>query len=117
MPLSVLKKRAQFLAIAAHNRKWATHGIVLQIAPKPATDTAPDLRYGLTASKRVGNAVARNRARRRLRALARELLPLHADPAHDYVLIAREATVTRAAPDLRRDILYALKKLGVWRAA
>ncbi|NTU76644.1 MAG: ribonuclease P protein component, partial [Alphaproteobacteria bacterium] len=59
-------------------------------------------------------AVERNRARRRLRALAQEILALHAKKEHDYVLIARPATVTRPFTDLRRDLETALKKMGVW---
>lgn len=70
------------------------------------------VRFGLTASKRVGNAVARNRARRRLRALAGELLPRGGQPGCDYVLIARVATTTRAYADLRRDLDQALAKLA-----
>ena len=73
-----LKTRRQFLRVAAENRKWATPGVVLQIAPQlPGDRSATDgPRYGLTVSKRVGNAVIRNRARRRLRAIAEEVLAL-----------------------------------------
>ncbi|MGB0632597.1 MAG: ribonuclease P protein component, partial [Alphaproteobacteria bacterium] len=72
-----LKNRRQFLRVAAENRKWAAPGIVLQVAPQPPDDQAETdgPRYGLTVSKRVGNAVTRNRARRRLRAVAEDILP------------------------------------------
>jgi len=106
-----LKRRADFLLIARQGKKWAAPGLVLQTAPSPQ----PILRLGLTASSvRVGNAVARNRARRRLRALAQEILPLHA-ARQDYVLIARETTVKRAYGDLKNDLIAALKKTGTWR--
>jgi ribonuclease P protein component len=113
-----LKKRAAFLAAAASGKKWAMPGLVLQIRKRPPSETEPrttPLRYGLTASKKVGGAVQRNRARRRLRALAKEILVAHAAPLHDYVLIARPATVTREPMDLRQDLITALKRLHLWQ--
>jgi ribonuclease P protein component len=110
-----LKKRHEFLAVAGLRRKWAAPGLILQVGERNEKRPVTAPRYGLTASKKVGNAVTRNRARRRLRALAQDILALHADPAHDYVLIARAATPARAWEDLRQDLATALKKLGVWR--
>lgn len=110
--LAVLRKRPEFLAIAATGQKWASPGLVLQLGPQKTEQTQ---RYGLTATTKIGNAVIRNRARRRLRALACEILPHYASPLHDYVLIARPATVTRDFDDLRKDLLTALQKLGVLR--
>ena len=72
-------------------------------------------RYGLTASGKVGPAVVRNRARRRLRALVMEILPRHAAFGRDYVVIARATTMSRDFTDLRQDLVTALKKLGAWR--
>ncbi len=66
-----------------------TPGFIIQFCATPETEKKSIIRFGLTASTKVGNAVKRNRAKRRLRALANELLPLHAMPNHDYVLIAR----------------------------
>ncbi len=113
-----LKKRRSFLAVAATVKKWVAPGLILQLGPVRPDSTPPEnpvCHYGLTASGKVGNAVVRNRARRRLRALAQELLALHADPSHDYVLIARNTTATRAHEALRLDFITALKKLKVWR--
>lgn len=73
------------------------------------------MRVGLTASRKVGNAVCRNRARRRLRALAERVMPLHAERGHDYVLIARARTVDRPFPALVEDLESAMKRLNVWR--
>lgn len=124
-PVSVLKRRPQFLAVAATNRRAAAPGVVVQRRDRPPDPAAtakdrdlatlpPDaIRYGLTASRKVGNAVARNRARRRLRALAETILPDLTEGGVDLVLIARGATVTRPADQLRGDLLGCLKRLGL----
>lgn len=96
-------------------------GVILQAAPAEHADAglpempAGKLRLGFTCSRKVGNAVARNRARRRLKALAAEIFPAHAAPGQDYVLIGREATVARDFASLRRDVEGGLKRLGLWR--
>ena len=70
------------------------------------------VRVGYTCSKKLGNAVARNRAKRRLRALAREILPDAARPGWDYVLVGRpEATATRDFALLRADLEGALRRV------
>jgi len=63
---------------------------------------------GFTASRKVGGAVERNRAKRRLRAAAAAILPLSAREGHDYVLIARAATISRPFAELGRDLTTAL---------
>ena len=115
--LDRLKKRSEFLAVAAANRRWTTPGLVLQARPylhssDDKTDTPPtaELRVGLTATKKIGNAVKRNRARRRLRAAAAELLPSSAKPGHDYVLIGRRETLDRPYAQLLADLDQALRK-------
>jgi len=110
--LSVLRKRAEFLSVAASGRKWVAPSFILQIGP--AHDAGSVVRYGLTASRKVGNAVARNRARRRLRALAREVL-VHAVPEHDYVLIARDTAKEAAFDAMRQEMIKGMKRLKVWR--
>ncbi len=115
--ISTLKKRARFLAAAASGKKWVAPGLILQAGPSPDKSGVISLCFGLTASSKVGNAVVRNRARRRLRALAQEILPLHAMKGHDYVLIARVGTVTRDYKDLRQDLIGGLKRLKLWQEA
>ncbi|MDD3288207.1 MAG: ribonuclease P protein component [Alphaproteobacteria bacterium] len=112
--IDTIKKRSEFLAIAATGKKWVARGLLLQVGPqKDAPGKIP--RFGLTASKKVGGAVVRNSARRRMRELAKEIFPLHADPKYDYVLIARVDIGLRSYSDLRRDIISGLKKFKVWK--
>ncbi len=120
-----LKRRAEFLQVAAANRKWVAPGLILQVRrqpePHPSTTeaaapiaVAETIRVGFTASRKVGNAVKRNRARRRLRAIAEQVLP-HAAPGNDFVLVARAATVERDFDALRNDLVAGLKKLKLYR--
>jgi ribonuclease P protein component len=96
-----LKRRREFLRIAAEGRKWVTPAFVLQAGRRPAEGAAeaaaPAIGIGFTASRRVGKAVARNRARRRLREAVRRVLPGPARPGFDYVVVARPA-VRRRGP-------------------
>lgn len=110
-----LKRRGDFLRVAAGGRKWATPGILVQAAPTPPGIPPVSLRYGITASRKVGNAVTRNRAKRRLRALAVNHLPLVAAPGFDYVLIARQATASRPFTALIDDLNAAVSRLKVAR--
>lgn len=122
-----LKRRAEFLHVAAARKKWAAPGLILQVCPRPPVSGQPSqnddtagtpgpaaVRVGFTASRKVGNAVKRNRARRRLKAVAGEILPAHGVPGFDLVLIARPATVDRPYRDLVQDFTAALKRMRVY---
>ena len=102
-----LKRRQDFVA-AARALYAAMPGMVVQMRPRG--DEAPP-RVGFTATKKIGNAVVRNRVKRRLRELARLQLSSAARPGHDYVLIGRAPTFSRAYPDLEKDLVSALKRL------
>lgn len=105
----VLQQRSDFLR-AAQGRRQGTTGFLVQARPRD--DGSDALRVGFTASKKIGNAVIRNRAKRRLRAIAREILVSFGLPGWDYVLVARPAaTVTRPFADLQGDLASALAKL------
>jgi ribonuclease P protein component len=104
--VTTLRHRADFLR-AARARKVAMPGFILQIRDRKDDD--PVIRVGFTCSKKVGNAVDRNRARRRLREVARLTLPQHGRPGHDYVLIGRAgATATQPFDRLLADLRRAL---------
>jgi len=95
-------------------------GVVMQARPQaaglPGIDPATMARVGFTVSKKVGNAVARNRAKRRLRAAAADVLSASAAPGIDYVLIGRRQTLERPYGALKQDLETALARLGMQRA-
>lgn len=99
--------------MAKIGRKWAAPGLVLQAAPRPV-DGAPAAgpRVGFTASRKVGGAVLRNRARRRLREAAEVVLAPAARADRDFVLIARAATPTRPYAALIADLRQALDEVA-----
>jgi len=123
-----LKRREEFLRVAGARRKWVAPGLILQARPAGSPARGPrgkgaatgpaaigeGFRVGFTVSRKVGNAVARNRARRRLRAAAAEVMPRHAKAAHDFVVIGRSATLTRPYAALVGDLKTALRRLGAF---
>jgi ribonuclease P protein component len=118
-----LKKRAQFLYVA-QGVKASGRFLSLQMRkrsnvsdPQQKHPQNPirrdEIRFGLTASKKVGNAVCRNLARRRLRAALSSALPLYGIAGNDYVAIARPQTILANWLDLTKDINILLKKLSL----
>lgn len=94
-----------------------TPSLVLQVRRRNAArDDDPAPRVGFTASRKVGGAVERNRARRRLRAAVELVMPLHAAPGNDYVVIARKGTLKLPFGELVADLERALRRLNAWRA-
>ncbi len=104
-----MRTRREFLA-AARADKQGTGSMLVQARRRD--DGSDVVRVGFTCSKKVGNAVARNRAKRRLREVARLDLPARARPGYDYVLIGKPgATAERPFEALRDDLAFALRKL------
>jgi ribonuclease P protein component len=130
-----LRRRRDFLDVARKGRKWVAPSLILQIRPQMEDSGAAQrqekrlggggvaaantdrgtLRVGFTVSRKVGGAVVRNRARRRLRAAVAAVMPYHAAPDFDYVVIGRRTTVGRKFAALRGDLETALRRLGVWQ--
>ena len=111
--LVTLKTRADFLRVAAGHRRAVAAGLVLQAAPRPReAGSGSPVRVGFTASRKVGNAVVRNRAKRRLRAVATSVLPREGESGTDYVLIARASTADRPFADLAADLERAMRRLS-----
>ena len=110
-----LKKRSEFIHVTANGKKWVTHGFIL-VANAQRKKSKPDLEYlprvGFTATKKIGNSVVRNKAKRILRAISKEVLTSSNTPAWDYVIIARKALTTSNYEDLKKDFRWAIKKLG-----
>lgn len=104
--IETLKNRPDFLRCASARRQ-GTAGFMVQGFAR--NDDRPLIRVGFTASKKIGNAVARNRAKRRLRALVREILPALGQMGWDYVIVAKPiATIDRDFAALKSDLTTAL---------
>ncbi len=110
---SVIKQRRDFVRAANHGQRLGLPGLNLQARRRRAEEPAETpVRVGFTCSKKVGGAVQRNRAKRRLRAVAAEVLPATARPGWDYVLIGRrEATAARPFPALLADLAEGVARL------
>lgn len=108
--IETLKKRGDFLRVASTRRKWITPGMVVQVSEQLEKEEK-NIQVGFTASKKVGNAVARNRAKRRMREVAQKVLGSCGSEKHDYVLIARRDILTCSFDQLIRDLKWALKRL------
>lgn len=108
--LETLKKRSDFLRVASTRKKWVTPAMVIQVADILCKDDVA-IHVGYTASKKVGNAVARSRAKRRLREVAKKVLIGCGSQKHTYVLIARQEILKCPFDQLIRDLKWALKRL------
>ncbi len=103
-----LKKRAEFLRVSSYNTKWSARNLLILKAPSLKQEF-PQVRFGVTVTKKVGNAVVRNRIKRRLRhatvVLAGEV------PPGDYVIVAKIGALSIQFDELLKDIRYCLGKL------
>ena len=106
--LETLSKRADFVA-ASNAEKYVGKSIIIQARP----NSLQTIRVGYTASKRVGNAVARNRAKRRMRAAVAETLAFYGTPGTDYVLIGRaQTTCNTKFEELKDELICAFENLN-----
>jgi len=118
--LTRLKKRSEFLRVASARLKRVTPGLILQgrkhTLKEIESSKIETLRLGFTVSKKVGNAVVRNRVKRRLKAAAQAILPIKAPTHVDLVIIGRQNTLKRPFPDLLADLESALGKLQLHKS-
>ena len=106
--LDTIRKRSDFLA-ANSGKRASSPGFVLLVRDR--SDGDPTKRVGFTVTKKIGGAVVRNRMKRRLRALAREILPAGGIPGADHVLIGRSGGIERDFAQLRQELTSALERL------
>ena len=113
-----LKHRSQFRRVAKTQLKYVAPSLIVQTMKRRDNHNnkllEDDIRIGFTVSKKVGNAVHRNRTRRRLKAVAREILPTHGKKGHDLVLIGRVKTRKLPYSTLVSDLKLALGKLYLY---
>jgi ribonuclease P protein component len=111
-----LTRRSDFVATSKARRK-SMPGFVLQARLRADDELEGQIRVGYTCSKKVGNAVARNRAKRRLRAAARDVLFRAGRAGWDYVLVGRrEQTATLPYTNLTGDLHSALRAIHAGRS-
>lgn len=113
-----LRHRHEFLRVARGGQKCVMPGLVLQVYEPQSPDpkkSPENIRIGFTVSKKVGNSVTRNRARRRLRAAANIVIQKYAVGGHDYVMVGRTLTTKRDFEALVGDLEKGLQRLGKWQ--
>ena len=113
-----LKRRPEFLRAARQGTKWVAAGLIVQARQRKAGENPGEggdnaVRVGFTVTKKVGNAVIRNRVRRRLKAVAGEVLPRRIVGGQDLVIIGRMATIKRDYAALKKDLKTAIRKLKI----
>lgn len=110
--LSVLRRRSDFVRVQKSALRWVTPAFVVA-CEKPAADTVSidTVHTGMTITKKIGNAVVRNRIRRRLRHVFKETLPALNLNGWTVILMARSDALTRDYTDLVRDLRWALRKI------
>ncbi len=107
--LDRLLKRSDFLLVNQNAKKWVSKSVIVLMAPNALNAK----RYGITVTKKLEKtAVGRNRIKRRLRAVAVDILPSFGKSGADYVLIGRQDTATKDYNDLLRDFKWCVEKLG-----
>ncbi len=106
-----LRRRSEFLA-AARGMRLSREAFVLQALPRREPERMATIGIGLTVTRKIGNAVTRNRARRRLREALRLMLPGPARPAMDYVVVARPPALTFPFTSLQTELAGAFTQIA-----
>jgi ribonuclease P protein component len=113
-----IKKRKDFLLAFSGGKKFVTSSFILQMVKRAETHPVPvsEIRVGFTVTKKMGNAVIRNRIKRRLREACKEALKKHGVSGHDYVIISRHKALSCEFTDLQRDMEFAFRKILNYKA-
>jgi len=111
--ISKLKKRQEFLIVSKEGRYVNCNNFILQFHKRPSSIGSNKnlVRYGITASKKVGNAILRNKAKRRIRVLISEIFPKFATKGFDYVIIAKNSLNKSNFFDLKIEVTKTLKNI------
>lgn len=109
--LTSLKTAQSFKSVREHGTSAVAKGLVLQTCPHPDSQTK---QIGYIVSKKVGNAVTRNRVKRRLRALCNHIIGTYGINACDYVVVARPAALTREFISLEKDLKFTLHQTNTF---
>jgi ribonuclease P protein component len=110
--LNTIRKRRDFLDASAKGRKFVTGTFIVQMQKRDASHPAShEARFGFTVTKKMGNAVTRNRIKRRLRMVVSQIAPEFAQDGHDYVIISRIKALECAFSDLLRDMRFAFSRI------
>lgn len=104
MRITSIKKRQDFIRISKSQNKFITPNLILIVDKTNIAATDNSLRVGFTVSKKIGNAIKRNKVKRRLRAAAREIMPKIAKTSYDYIIIARSQTFYSKFQDILTDL-------------
>ena len=107
-----LKKRSSYKAVAAHGVRYVSTAFILQVGKK-MKDTPDMIRFGFTTSRKVGGAVERNRVRRQLKELARQVIAPHIERGRDYVLVGRRRALKTPFQAMVLEAQKAMRKLKV----
>jgi ribonuclease P protein component len=110
MQLVTIKRRSHFLRVRGGAR-WACASFALEARDRPVPESEGGARFGFTVTRKLGNAVVRNRVKRRLREAVRHCASPYIRPGSDYVLIARDAALKRRFSDLLGDLETALQRV------
>jgi len=112
LAFATIKKRSDFLAASAKGKKFIAGTFILQMLARPeGHPVGGEARFGFTVTKKMGNAVKRNRIKRRLRAALAQLPGRYRLAGHDYVIISRHKAFDCPFSDLTRDMEFAFSRI------
>jgi len=107
--LKTIKKRIDFVKVSKKGKKFFTQGFILQKYKRDFSSKENTARVGFTITKKVGNAVVRNKIKRRFRAIIKEVLNNYLKKNYDYVIIANKKSLVMNYKELKNDVVKVIK--------